>query len=115
MAAKTTQKRARAAAAAPPPPPPKPISLEERTATLEGRLQHTDVDFQRNYKENLDMSWIYHDTAIEGVVYTVQELRAAIDPTFQADIDSSIQPVVEEIRRHREALDFIRDQAVRRR
>jgi Fic family protein len=61
------------------------------------------------------MSWIYHDTAIEGVVYTVQELRAAIDPSFQADVDSSIQPVVEEIRRHREALDFIRDQAVRRR
>ena len=112
MAAKTTAKRARAAA--PPPPPPKPISLEERTATLESRLQQTDVDFQRNYKENLDMSWIYHDTAIEGVVYTVQELRAAIDPSFQADLDSSIQPVVEEIRRHREALDFIRDQAVRR-
>ena len=60
------------------------------------------------------MSWIYHDTAIEGTVYTVQELRAAIDPTFQADVDSSIQPVVEEVRRHREALDFIRDQAVRR-
>ena len=82
---------------------------------LERRLQAADADFQRQYKENLDMSWIYHDTAIEGVVYTVQELRAAIDPTFQADIDSGLQPVVEEIRRHREALDFIRDQAVRRR
>jgi Fic family protein len=45
----------------------------------------------------------------------VQELRAAIDPSFQADIDSGLQPVIEEIRRHREALDFIRDQAVRRR
>ena len=61
------------------------------------------------------MSWIHHDTAIEGTVYTVQELRAAIDPMFQADIDSGMQPVIEEIRRHREALDFIRDQAVRRR
>jgi Fic family protein len=89
--------------------------LEERTATLERRLQAADADFQRQYKENLDMSWIYHDTAIEGVVYTVQELRAAIDPSFQAEVDSSLQPVVEEIRRHREALDFIRDQAVRRR
>ncbi len=116
MAAKTTAKRGARAAAAPPPPPapPKPISLEERTATLESRLQATDVEFQRQYKENLDMSWIYHDTAIEGVVYTVQELRAAIDPSFQADLDSSLQPVVEEIRRHREALDFIREQAVKR-
>ncbi len=81
---------------------------------LESRLQATDPEFQRAYKENLDMSWIYHDTAIEGTVYTVQELRAAIDPTFQADVDSSLQPVVEEIRRHREALEFIREQAVRR-
>ena len=115
MAAKSSKRSsASRAAAAPPPPPPKPLTLEERTATLEQRLQATDVDFQRHYKENLDMSWIYHDTAIEGTVYTVQELRAAIDPTFQADVDSSIQPVVEEVRRHREALDFIRDQAVRR-
>jgi Fic family protein len=117
MAAKSSKRSstARAVRAVPAPPPPKPLSLEERTALLEGRLQATDVDFQRNYKENLDMSWIYHDTAIEGTVYTVQELRAAIDPSFQADVDSSLQPVVEEVRRHREALDFIRDQAVRRR
>ena len=117
MAAKTSKRSSASRAARvapPPPPPPKPLTLEERTALLEGRLQQTDVDFQRNYKENLDMSWIYHDTAIEGTVYTVQELRAAIDPSFQADVDSSIQPVVEEVRRHREALDFIRDQAVRR-
>lgn len=117
MAAKSSAKRSapKAAPPPPPPPPPKPISLEERTATLEQRLIATDAEFQRAYKENLDMSWIYHDTAIEGTVYTVQELRAAIDPSFQADVDSSLQPVVEEIRRHREALDFIRDQAVRRR
>jgi len=115
MAAKSSKRSSASRAAAAPPPPPKPLTLEERTALLEGRLQATDVDFQRHYKENLDMSWIYHDTAIEGTVYTVQELRAAIDPSFQADVDSSIQPVVEEVRRHREALDFIRDQAVRRR
>jgi Fic family protein len=117
--AKSSAKRSTAARAAAAkkdaPPAPKVISLEERTATLERRLQAADADFQRQYKENLDMSWIYHDTAIEGVVYTVQELRAAIDPSFQAEVDSSLQPVVEEIRRHREALDFIRDQAVRRR
>jgi Fic family protein len=117
--AKSSAKRSTAARAAvakkDAPPAPKVVPLEERTATLERRLQAADTDFQRQYKENLDMSWIYHDTAIEGVVYTVQELRAAIDPSFQAEVDSSLQPVVEEIRRHREALDFIRDQAVRRR
>jgi len=113
-AKRSTPRAAPAAKKEAQPPAPKVVSLEERTAVLETRLQAADADFQRQYKENLDMSWIYHDTAIEGIVYTVQELRAAIDPSFQADIDSSLQPVVEEIRRHREALDFIRDQAVKR-
>jgi Fic family protein len=112
--AKRSATRATKHASKPAPPPPKVVSLEERTANLEKRLQAADAEFQREYKENLDMSWIYHDTAIEGVVYTVQELRAAVDPTFQADIDSGLQPVVEEIRRHREALEFIREQALRR-
>ena len=67
------------------------------------------------YRENLDMSWIYHDSAIEGVVYTFQELRTAIDPTATVVADSSMQPVCEEIRRHREALDYIRDYAVKKR
>jgi Fic family protein len=108
-------KAAKVPKAPPPPPAPKPLTLEERTTLLEGRLQKSDPEFQRRYKENLDMSWVYHDTALEGVVYTVQELRAAIDPSFQAEVDSSLQPVVEEIRRHREALEFIRDNALRRR
>jgi Fic family protein len=89
--------------------------MEERTATLEARLQQADPSFQANYRENLDMSWIYHDSAIEGVVYTFAELRTAVDPTATVVADSSMQPVCEEIRRHREALDYVRDYAVKKR
>jgi Fic family protein len=112
MASKAPAKRK---SSAPPPPAPKLVSTEERTAALEARLQSADADFQAAYRESLDMSWIYHDSALEGVVYTVQELRAAIDPSgYQGEIDSSMQPVIEEIRRHREALDYVRDMAVKR-
>ena len=112
MASKAPAKRK---STAPPPPAPKLVSIEERTAALEARLQGADAEFQAAYRENLDMSWIYHDSALEGVVYTVQELRAAIDPSgYQGEIDSSMQPVIEEIRRHREALDYVRDMAVKR-
>ncbi len=58
------------------------------------------------------MSWIYHDAAIEGVVYTYQELRTAMDGTV-AVVDSNMQPVCEEIRRHREALNVVRELAVK--
>jgi len=108
-------KKAPPPAPRPPPPPPKPMTIEERTADLEARLQAADRDLQETYRENLDMSWIYHDSALEGVVYTLQELKTAIDPTSAVVTDSSLQPACEEIRRHREALDYIRDLAVKKR
>ncbi len=96
--------------------PPKPVlSIEERTALLEARLLKADPSFQEHYRENLDMSWIYHDSAIEGVVYTFQELRTAVDPMAQVVADSSLQPACEEIRRHREALHYVRDYAPKKR
>jgi len=116
MPSKTTAKKK---ASSPPPAkapePPKTLSIEERTASLEERLQKADVPFQEHYRENLDMSWIYHDSALEGVVYTFQELRTAIDPTATVVADSSMQPACEEIRRHREALNYIRDYAPKKR
>ncbi len=93
------------------------MSVEERTAFLEDRLKSAPLDAQAKYRADLDMSWIAHDSALEGVVYTLAELRAAMG-TPDGDVpafDSSLQPVVEEIRRHREALNFIREQATKRR
>ncbi len=89
--------------------------MEERTSLLETRLMKCDPGFLERYRENLDMSWIYHDSALEGVVYTFQELKTAIDPTAQVVADSSMQPACEEIRRHREALHYIRDYAPKKR
>ena len=97
----------------PVPDAPKPLTLEERVIKLDGRLQKADSQFIQRYKENLDMSWIHHDSALEGVVYTLQELKAAIDPQAALEVDSSLQPICEEIRRHREALEFVRDYAAK--
>jgi Fic family protein len=112
MPSKTTAKKK---ASTPAPQPPKPLTLEERTADLEVRLQKADAAFQKTYRENLDISWIYHDSALEGVVYTFQELRTAIDPLASVVADSTLQPACEEIRRHREALNYIRDLAPKKR
>src|SRR5580698_9389578 len=91
-------------------------SVEERTAYLEERLKPASVEVQAIYRDDLDMGWIAHDSALEGVVYTVSELRAAIGgPEVGATADSSMQPVVEEIRRHREALNLVRELATKRR
>ncbi|AKV01468.1 Huntingtin interacting protein E-like protein [Labilithrix luteola] len=89
--------------------------MEERYALLLERLTKTEPEFQKAYRDSLDMSWIYHDSALEGSVYTAQELKAAMDPTAPIVTDSSIQPICEEIRRHREALEYIRDFADKKR
>jgi Fic family protein len=96
--------------------PPVAQSIEERTAYLEEKLQSAPAEVQAKYREDLDMSWVAHDSALEGVVYTLQELRAAIGASeVGVPFDSTTQPVVEEIRRHREALNFIREYAHKRR
>ena len=95
------------------PPPERPLptaeSVEERYRIIEERLKEAPSDFRNNYQETLDMSWIYHDSALEGVVYTFQELRAAIDRDPSVLADSSLQPVVEEVRRHKTAIDLVRE------
>lgn len=95
------------------PPPERPLptaeSVEERYRVIEERLKETPAEFRNNYQDAIDMSWIYHDSALEGVVYTFQELRAALDNDPSAITDSSLQPVVEEIRRHKSAIDLVRE------
>ena len=95
------------------PPPERPLptaeSVEERYRVIEERLKEAPAEFRNNYLEAIDMSWIYHDSALEGVVYTFQELHAAIDNDPSAITDSSLQPVIEEVRRHKSAIDLVRE------
>jgi len=92
-----------------------PENIEERYRGIEERLRAAPESLQREYRETLDMSWIYHDSALEGVVYTFQELKSAVDPSAPVVADSSLQPVVEEIRRHKAAIELVRELGDRRR
>jgi len=61
------------------------------------------------------MSWIHHDSALEGVVYTYEELRTAVNPNVSVVPDSSLQSVCEEIRRHKAAIEVVRELGERKR
>jgi len=93
----------------PPPPEPKPKTFEERYHLIEDRLKKADQEFRDEYEQNYVMSWIYHDSALEGVVYTYEELRTGINPEVTVVPDSSLQSVCEAIRRHKQALDLVRE------
>jgi hypothetical protein len=99
----------------PPPPPELPATIEERYAKLQARLAQTSEDFRNTYEENFVMSWIHHDSALEGVVYTYEELRTAVNPNVTVVPDSSLQSVCEEIRRHKMAIEVVRELGERKR
>jgi Fic family protein len=112
---RSTERPSPSAAAAQAAPLPIPVrklesmpSVEERYASIEKRLGALPAEFQKRYFDNFDMSWIYHDSALEGVVYTLEELKAGLasEPIVT---DSSLQPAADEIRRHKEAIEFVRD------
>ncbi|HTQ08365.1 MAG TPA: Fic family protein [Polyangiaceae bacterium] len=111
--APVVEKRPTPAPAAPLPPVAE--GVEERYRRILERLGTAPEALKREYEETLEMSWIHHDSALEGVVYTFQELRAAMDPSATATPDSSMQPVCEEIRRHRQAIAYVRDLGERKR
>ena len=110
-----SSKRKLAAAAPAADPPVKQLTLEERVAKLEERLLAAGPVVQQAYRDSLDMSWIYHDSALEGVVYTFDELRTGLSGQAPPVTDSSLQPACDDIRRHKEAIEFVRDFATKKR
>jgi Fic family protein len=88
-------------------------SLEERVARLNELLDAAPEDVIKEYQERFDIAWIYHDSALEGVVYSMDELRTAMrdEPVS----DPSLIPVYDEIRNHMGAIEIIREMAQKRR
>ncbi|WP_172824801.1 Fic family protein [Pajaroellobacter abortibovis] len=59
----------------------------------------------------MDLSWIAHDSAIEGFVYTFEELEIAFscDPSSSSHpMDANMEQIYGEIKNYRAALHFIR-------
>src|SRR3569832_680538 len=63
----------------------------------------------KNYRDRLDVSWLFHDNALEGVVLSYSELKAAIDQRIISDV--TLIPMYEEVRLHKQALDWVREAA----
>ena len=62
-----------------------------------------------DYQGKLEVSWLFHDNALDGVVLSYSELKAAIDQRIISDV--SLIPTYEEVRTHKLAADYLRDQA----
>ncbi len=82
----------------------------EQLRELEARTSSEDL---ADYQYRLDISWVHHDGALEGLVYDPHELRAAISE--QVVSDKSLIPVYDEIRNHKAAIDLVREMSAKKR
>src|SRR5690606_20516260 len=88
-------------------------ALENRVAYLNELIAGAPTALTEDFQARFDMSWIYHDSVLEGVVYTQDELTAAL---FNDGVtDSAMMPIYDEIRNHQTALGMIREMAERKR
>ena len=85
------------------------LDLDDRTQDLNERMRE-DPDLAGDFLQKYELSWMYHENALEGVIYTVQELVAGL-ATPQPVADSVVIGVLQEVRNHKAAIDLIRSEA----
>lgn len=87
--------------------------MEDRVAELQQLLRRARTQVRKEYQEKFDIAWIYHDSALEGVVYAMDELKSAIYDEVVSD--NSLIPVYDEIRNHMAAIEMIREMSEKKR
>ena len=86
------------------------IDLDEKIEEVERLL--ADMPAERpDYAEMCRIAYIYHDCALDGIVLTYHELRAAVDRSVMSD--TALIPTYQEIKNHAGALERIEAQARR--
>ena len=86
------------------------FELDANVASLREREPRVPRALVDEFHRKLDVSWIYHDMALEGVVLQYSEIKAAIDKNIISDV--SLIPSYQEVKLFKEAMEWSRDFAV---
>jgi len=85
------------------------FELDAKMGSLAEKASSYPAKVTSDYQYKLDISWLFHDNALDGVVLSYSELKAAIDQRIISDV--SLIPTYEEVRTHKRAADYLRDLA----
>jgi Fic family protein len=88
---------------------PKFFTLDGKVELLREQRTRASGAVVAEFDDKLDQSWIYHDNALEGVVLSYHELKAAIDKKIISDV--TLIPMYEEIKNHKAAIELVRQLA----
>src|ERR1700685_4264488 len=84
------------------------LAIDEKVETLRDFVSHkprTALDFEKKF----ELSWIYHDNALEGIVLAAPELVQAL--AGGQITDNSMSSVFAEVLNHRDAIHLVRQEA----
>jgi Fic family protein len=85
------------------------LDLDDRTQDLNERMEE-HPELAQDFMQKYDISWMYHENALEGVIYTVQELVAGLAAP-QPVADANVIGVLQAVRNHKAAIDLVRADA----
>jgi Fic family protein len=85
------------------------LDLDDRTEDVRELMRERPGE-TREFLEKYELSWIYHECALEGMVLTHAELRQALDPN-PAMVDSGVVHSFTEVRNQLNAMEFIKQEA----
>jgi Fic family protein len=81
------------------------VDFDDRHEDLAERMR-ASPRVADDFLHKWEMSWLFHENALEGVVYSSQELELALDP--QPVADATFVGALRDIRNHKAALDLCR-------
>jgi Fic family protein len=84
------------------------VDIDDRMEDLAERLRG-DPEFAADFLQRYELSWLYHENALEGVVYSSQELATALAQPVLTD--ATFVTSLVEIRNHKTAIDLVREEA----
>ncbi len=90
------------------------FETKRKLQRMEEGLLHLEGKERTSFQELFDIVWVYHDNALEGEVFTPDELRAALGDQVVTVTDSSATSTFRDIRAHKEAISFVRREATKR-
>jgi Fic family protein len=84
------------------------VDIDDRMDDVADRMRG-DADLTAEFLKMYELSWLYHENALEGLVYTGQELATAL--ANQPLADATFVTALQEIRNHKVAMDVVREEA----
>ncbi len=86
--------------------------IEDRSDEARELVEQSRWSFNE-FQEMYDISWIYHENGLEGVVLTYPEIKSAVDNKIISDV--SLLPTYRDIKAQKACIDLMREKAQNKR